>query len=174
MFANPHGYVRLEGSERPAVAGATRLGPAPARARISVTVRVRRRPGAPPPPGAAALAAMQSGSRPYPSRDEVDSQEGAAPGDLDAITRFAALAGLEVTARSAPRRTIVLSGTVARMSAAFGVTLAEYREGQTTWRGREGFIHIPASLAPIVEGVFGLDNRPAASSHADGAAPTGT
>ena len=61
---------------------------------------------------------------------------------------------------------MVLSGTVARMSAAFGVTLGEYRDGGATWRGREGFVHLPADLAPIVEGVFGLDDRPAAQPRA--------
>jgi kumamolisin len=166
MAGGPEGYVRLEGSERPALPADTRTGPAPPDDRLIVTVRVHPRPDAPPPPDAAALAAMQSGARPYPTREDFDRQNGAAPEDLEAVADFARTAGLEVAETSAPRRTVVLSGTVARMSAAFGVALGHYREGETAWRGREGYVHIPAALAPIIEGVFGLDDRPAAQPRA--------
>ena len=62
---------------------------------------------------------------------------------------------------TASRRSVWLSGTVATMSTAFGVTLQEYslpRGG--SHRGRTGEILIPANLAGIIVGVFGLDNRP--------------
>jgi kumamolisin len=162
MSAVPEGYVRVEGSERLAAPAGVRTGPAPAGDRLLVTVRVRPRPGVPPRPDAAALAAMQAGARPYPTREAFDQQNGAAPADLEAVADFARSAGLEVVEQSAPRRTIVLAGTVETMSAAFGVSLGRYQDGPAAWRGREGFVHIPAALAPIVEGVFGLDDRPAA------------
>jgi len=174
MAAVPEGYVRVEGSERLAGPSADRTGPAPGDGRLRVTVRVRPPSDAPPHPDAATLAAMQAGARPYPTREAFDRQNGAAPADLDAVAGFARSAGLEVVERSAPRRTMVLAGTVAQMNAAFGVELDDYRDGQAAWRGREGFVHIPAALAPIIEGVFGLDDRPAARPRAGSEIAAGT
>jgi subtilase family serine protease len=59
-----------------------------------------------------------------------------------------------------------LAGTVERMSAAFGVSLAEYDHPRGgTFRGRTGAILIPPELDGIVVGVFGLDSRPQARPH---------
>jgi kumamolisin len=61
---------------------------------------------------------------------------------------------------SVAQRSIRLSGTVAAMQAAFGTKLKCYKTGKTNFRGRTGTISIPKDLEPIIEGVFGLDNRP--------------
>jgi hypothetical protein len=45
------------------------------------------------------------------------------------------------------------------MQTAFGVELGSYKTPEETYRGREGVINLPSDLVPIVEGVFGLDNR---------------
>jgi kumamolisin len=45
------------------------------------------------------------------------------------------------------------------------VSLQTYAYPQGTYRGRTGSIQIPAELAPVIEGVFGLDNRPVARRH---------
>jgi hypothetical protein len=45
------------------------------------------------------------------------------------------------------------------MSKAFAVDLGVYESPDETYRGREGAVQVPESIAPIVEGVFGLDNR---------------
>ena len=45
------------------------------------------------------------------------------------------------------------------MSDAFDVDLGRYQVGETSYRGREGHVHVPGELAPLVQGVFGLDNR---------------
>ena len=60
---------------------------------------------------------------------------------------------------SIPRRTVVLKGTVAQMNQAFQVDLGTYETQEEKYRGREGAISVPANIAPIVEGIFGLDNR---------------
>jgi kumamolisin len=93
------------------------------------------------------------------SREEFANRYGAAPDDLKKITDFAKAAGLTVVETSAARRTVVLSGTVGQMNAAFGVNLGRYKTADQEYRGREGFIRVPLELANIVEGVFGLDNR---------------
>lgn len=56
----------------------------------------------------------------------------------------------------------MLSGTVENVNKAFQVELKTYNYPNGTYRGRVGPVRIPANLAQIVEGVFGLDNRPVA------------
>ena len=79
---------------------------------------------------------------------------------------FAHAHHLAVVETSEARKSVWLAGTVADMSAAFGVTLEEYDHPDGgTFRGRTGSISIPADLQGIVVGVFGLDNRPQAQPH---------
>src|SRR5947209_8368511 len=60
-----------------------------------------------------------------------------------------------------PGRTVKLSGTVAAMGRAFGVSLQRYETvDKVVHRGRDGYISIPDKLGDVVEGVFGLDDRP--------------
>jgi kumamolisin len=148
------GYDRLQGSSRVPAAGARRVGPANPEASLSVSVRVRRRGNAQLPE--AAPAGEGAGRM---SREEFAATYGAAPADLARIEAFAHQHGLTVQETSIPRRTVVLAGTVAQMSHAFAVDLGHYQVGGTTYRGREGHVHLPSDLIPIVEGVFGLDNR---------------
>src|SRR6202012_4023954 len=63
------------------------------------------------------------------------------------------------------RRTVKLTGTVAAMQKAFGVTLIEKTLDGNVYRVREGSIQIPAVLADSVEAILGLDNRPQAQPH---------
>ena len=61
---------------------------------------------------------------------------------------------------------MVLSGTVAQFAAAFGVQLELFAHPDGgSFRGRQGPIQIPAGLQDVVEGVFGLDDRPQAAAH---------
>jgi kumamolisin len=62
-------------------------------------------------------------------------------------------------------RTIKLTGTVAAMQKAFGVTLVQKAHDGVTYRVREGSIHLPQELIGMVEAVLGLDNRPQAQAH---------
>jgi kumamolisin len=63
------------------------------------------------------------------------------------------------------RRTVKLSGTVATMQKAFGVTLVHKTHEGKTYRVREGSITLPSELVGPVEAVLGLDNRPQATPH---------
>jgi pro-kumamolisin-like protein len=154
MAAPPTGYVQIDGSSRVPLPGAIRVGPAEPAEDLLVSVRVRRRADAPPLPGPSGGTRL--------SREEFAATYGADPADLDAVAQFGREHGLTVAESSAARRTVVLSGTVAQMGAAFGVDLGHYQAGATGYRGREGHVHVPADLAPVIEGVFGLDNRPQA------------
>src|SRR4029077_7465451 len=48
---------------------------------------------------------------------------------------------------------------------AFGTELHHYEHANGMFRGRAGYLHVPAELEPVIDGVFGLDNRPQARAH---------
>ena len=93
------------------------------------------------------------------SRTEFAERYGAAADDLAQVQQFAQEHGLSVIDSDSARRTVWLSGTVAQMNRAFAVDLGRYESDEGSYRGREGHILLPAGLANIVDGVFGLDNR---------------
>jgi len=99
------------------------------------------------------------------SREELAATHGADPQDVAKIDAFAYEHGLDVVEANLAARTVILSGTVQALSEAFNVTLHMYEHPSGTYRGRTGGIEIPAGLEGIVQGVFGLDNRPQARPH---------
>jgi kumamolisin len=130
--------------------------------RFRVTVMVRPRQ---PLPAPEVLTQRALSGHPGLSRAEFAAQYGAAPDDLAKVEAWARSQGLNVAETSAARRMVMLEGTVAQFSAAFQVKLDHYQHPRGRYRGRTGPIHIPAELQPIIEGVFGLDNRPFARPH---------
>ena len=82
--------------------------------------------------------------------------------NIDLVTQFAKSQGLSTVEANAARRTVIVAGTVKKMSQAFAVELGSYETPTGRYRGREGFIYLPAHLLGVVDGVFGLDNRPVA------------
>ena len=94
--------------------------------------------------------------------------------DIAAMHEFAAEYGLRVTAEDAASRTVKLSGTAAQMQTAFNMEMKSYTTaGGSTYRLRQGHLHVPAKYAGCVAAVLGLDNRPQASPHFRYRAPTG-
>jgi kumamolisin len=157
-----NGHVPLEGSERQPLADARKIGPVPSDQMVRVTVTVRRRANLPSPEE---LAATPLAEQHVLSRAEFAEQYGADPADLDKVEQFAKEHGLEVLEKSPEKRTVVLQGTAPAMSEAFKVELAMYARGDQEYRSREGSVHIPAELEPIVEAVVGLDAHPIARPH---------
>jgi kumamolisin len=149
--------VRIAGSEKRKPAGARAVGPAAPDQVLEVTVRVRRRQALPSP--------LAGAPGPILSSEEFRDRHGADPGDLVRVEAFAHEHGLSVVRSSRAQRSVHLLGTVAAMQAAFGSRLTTYRLGRQRFRGRTGAITIPRELAGIVEGVFGLDDRPAVRPH---------
>jgi hypothetical protein len=99
-------------------------------------------------------AATPPGKRKFLSREEFAALHGAAPEDLQAVVDFAQSHGLEVVETNAARRVVQVSGTVAQVSEAFAVTLYRYEWQGESYRGREGYIHLPNNLADITLGNF--------------------
>lgn len=86
---------------------------------------------------------------------------------LKLVRKFAREFHLKVEAdpSSAVRRTMQLTGTAADIQKAFGVELKQTTIDGTSYRVREGGIHVPSSLTDVVEAVLGLDDRPQAKPH---------
>jgi len=153
----------LAGSERRPAEGAIRQGPIAADEEIGVSVRLRRRPDAGPLPDLDALRDRKPGSPAPVNREDFAERFGADPADIEQVRAFAERFGLTVGAASVARRTVQLTGTAAQLSAAFGTELASYQlPDGSSYRGREGAVQLPAELHSVVEGVFGLDDRPQA------------
>lgn len=90
---------------------------------------------------------------------------GAAASDLKRIEEFARTYDLQISRTHVGRRSVWLSGTVEKLSAAFGVTLALFECPTGTCLGFTEELSVPSELASIVQGVFGLDRRPIARPH---------
>jgi kumamolisin len=157
--------VPLPGSARAPLPDAHVVGPMALDERLEVTVRVRPRSSLQALATSKPMTAHLPRERQYMSRDDHAARHGADPQDLAAVAAFAKRHGLTVVESSGARRSLVLSGTVAALSNAFGVVLEHYEHPHGSYRGRTGVVHVPANLAPIVEGVFGLDDRPQCQPH---------
>jgi kumamolisin len=158
--------VQLAGSHRTAVAGSRPIGPSHPDERLEVTVRLRPRAPLSSKVKTDATSARSSKGRNYLTREQLAAVHGATPEDIAKLTAFAKTHNLTVVHASEPQRSVWLSGTVADFNAAFGVTLQEYAHPKGgTFRGRTGPVMIPADLDGVIQGVFGLDNRPQAHPH---------
>jgi len=85
--------------------------------------------------------------------------------DLRKIRAFARQHGLQTVSVDRARRIVKLGGSVQAFNAAFGAKLKRYQHESGTYRGRTGPLTVPADLGGVIEGVFGLDNRPQAKPH---------
>jgi kumamolisin len=163
-MSTPKKTFQLAGSERAPLKGAREIGPANPSEIVDVTIRLRSRAGKKP------IVDPNEYKKPVAerkifSRKEYEQLHGA---DADSIARVEAFARqhqLTVKEKSAARRTVILSGTVTAMNEAFGVELKQYDHPSGQYRGRTGAIQLPPELQDVVEGVFGLDNRPQAKPH---------
>ena len=185
----PKNYLRLPGSTRHVPPHAKRIGRLDPDEILSFTILVRRKPGAPPLPSQEHWESKPPAERQYISQEEFAERYGADHADFGIIAEFAASQGLKVAETNVAQRTVIVSGKVSDIGKAFGVELARYEvtrpprkeeerkggegkeserkdedrrrgeEEREVYRGYEGELHLPASLAPIVEGVFGLDTR---------------
>lgn len=149
--------VALKGSGRIPLPGARPIGPTDPHQLIEISVILRHRQ--------ALDTASARGE--FLSHQEFAGKYGADPTHVDMIRKFAAENNLQMLERGDEvlRRTVILAGTASKMEKAFGVELIDYEHPDGNYRGRTGTIQIPAEIAPIVQGVFGLDDRPAAKPH---------
>jgi kumamolisin len=146
--------VVLPGSERVAIAATAK--PTLPKSKLTVSVIVRRK------------QPLKIARRPVRvTRADYKKRYAADPEAMKLVRTFAREFNLKVEpdATAAMRRTVQLTGSVADMQAAFGVSLQQKTIDGQEYRTREGAIHLPKSLAGAVEAVLGLDNRPQATPH---------
>jgi kumamolisin len=101
------------------------------------------------------------------TRTQYRQKHAADPAAIKVVKAFAKEFSLTVD-KDTPKpeqRNIKLTGTVAAMQKAFGVTLTQKVLDGATYRVREGSIHLPPEVADSVVAILGLDNRPQAQPH---------
>ncbi len=85
--------------------------------------------------------------------------------EFSLLSSFANEHGLVVVSHDRLRRRVLLSGRTPNLESAFGVSLHHREHDGGTFCCHYGPVTVPADLSSLVEGVFGLDNRPAAKPH---------
>ena len=160
-----NGRVILKGSLKAARAGAKIKGRLDAEEQMEVTVRVRARQKWLGTAECARVCTAPLAHRRYFAREEFATRHGADPAELQRLGQFAREFNLQVVDSHAGQRTMRLAGTVKAMQAAFGVSLEPAVLGDLKFRQRTGPIQLPTDIAPLVDGVFGLDNRPVVRPH---------
>ena len=157
---------RLANSERTPMEGAKLIGPFDPLEKVEVTVYLRRGSKAEAYPNIAQLGSLPVKERHHLSREDFANTYGTSADDIAKVRQFAAEFGLQVKEENPARHSLVLAGTVEAFSKAFETKLDRYEHPtKGYYRGRTGTLTIPTELAPVIEGVFGLDNRPQAKPH---------
>lgn len=160
------GRTLLPGSEKAAAAPAAAETPAPRGKRVTVSVIVRRKQP---------LKSSHIVGKERLTRAQFRASHGPDPIAVRLVREFAKEYGLAVQPGTpAPgRRTIKLTGTIANLQQAFGVSLMHKDLDGSACRVRQGGIHLPNELLGYVVAVLGLDNRPQAQPHFRIAGETG-
>jgi kumamolisin len=157
--------VELKGSTRPPLPGAQDQGPANPNQEIQVSIRLRRGSSSSKFSSDLEKSTGPLAKRTYLTREEFAAKHGASEADLKEVRAFAKEYGLSVESEDRAARTVKLQGTVQALNSAFGTEVRHVRHNSQTLHCRTGSLTIPANLESIVEGVFGLDNRPQAKTH---------
>ncbi len=106
------------------------------------------------------------------TREEFAEKYGVDERSKEIVRSFAAEYGLSVEEPTEPgRRSLHLTGSREAMEKAFGVSLQSHATKTGMLRVRQGEITLPEEVAPHVEAVLGLDNRPQAKPHCRDAKP---
>lgn len=145
--------VVVRGSERLPLPASRLIGPADPNALLTVTVLLRRRTEEMPKPGTARV-----------TREEFAAHFGADPASLEPIEQLARDNDLTIVEVDLARRVVVLVGTVGNMSEAFGTDLQLFQSPDGIARSRTGVLYVPPNVAQVIDGVFGLDDRPQAKT----------
>jgi hypothetical protein len=145
------------------------VGPVPVSQPLSLTLRL-----APGTDRTAALdqllAAQITSSSPsyhkWVTPAQFAASYGATDDQITAATRWLQSQGLTVGAVSAAKTRLTVTGTVAQVQQAFAVTLRRYQMAGTAYFANSTQPSLPQEIAPLIAGVSGLDDVPAASSSA--------
>lgn len=148
--ATSPGTVALAGSAPPAVAG-TPLGALPGGGTVDAIVYLKPRH-----PAALARAAAAAGGRRPMSREAIRRRFLPSPATVSRTAAYLRSRGLSV--RIDGRMALAVRGSAAAAEHAFGLTLGRFRDSRGgLFTAPEGPVRLPASVAPAVRTVAGLD-----------------
>jgi kumamolisin len=109
--------------------------------------------------GAYDLAKTPPRQRRYADRRTLASHTTAGDDETSALRAYCERRDIRV--EESHWRSLVLSGPVERVAAAFGATVATFVDaGGNRFRHRSDALHVPTEIAPILRGVFGLHQWP--------------
>ena len=143
-------HAVLNGTRKLVAPGARKIGFADPEALVEVTIKVRRKN---------ALPLCTSCPHIQLSREEIAERHGTAQEDIDAVVRAMESFGLDAFETNCATRTVDVRGTVAQMQEAFKVVLKHYKYKLGIYRGLTGSVSVPAAVADLIVGVYGLDER---------------
>ena len=166
--------VAIVGSERSMMVGAKAIGAVKPDERFEVTVRLRPKTPLKPLSAGDVESDVLPQNRRYLTREAYAAAYGADPDDITKVEVFAKEHGLAVVEANQDRCSVVLSGTAAAFSQAFETQLQNFEHPEGTFRGRTGGLTVPVNLDGIIDGVFGLDDRPQATPKFQRAHPDGS
>lgn len=149
----------ISGSERSPVKNARAVGTPDPNEVVEVTVVLRSKGVGTQTSSIREINTQPLKERKYLSREELTAASALNQDDLAKIEEFAHEHGLTIVKVSPESSSISLSGTVTELSEAFGTKLSLYDSPTGKYRGRVGPVQVPADLASIIVGVFGLDDR---------------
>nr|1T1E_A Chain A, kumamolisin [Bacillus sp. MN-32] len=155
----------LAGHARRQAPQAVDKGPVTGDQRISVTVVLRRQRGDELEAHVERQAALAPHARVHLEREAFAASHGASLDDFAEIRKFAEAHGLTLDRAHVAAGTAVLSGPVDAVNQAFGVELRHFDHPDGSYRSYVGDVRVPASIAPLIEAVLGLDTRPVARPH---------
>jgi len=152
--------VPIPGTERKVWPGSHQAEPLVADHDVLLTAWLRpRRGGELDADRARALGATPPSRRAYIDRKMLAEQTGADPADVEALRRYCERFALTIA--ETQWRSVSVSGSLERLIEAFGATVAIFEDdSQRRFRHRSNALHVPADIAAIVHGIFGLHQWP--------------
>lgn len=158
----------LAGSRREPMSGSKAIGSLNSDERIEVTLILRSRFAT--EQFAAIENARDIGNklpeeRKYLSRQEFAEASAPDQETISKIKSFSLSRGLTISQISPGSSSIILSGSPKALGKAFGINLTLFNSPKGIYRGYIGDLNVPSELAPLILGVFGLDNRTIAHPH---------
>ncbi|MGZ4113084.1 MAG: S53 family peptidase [Tumebacillaceae bacterium] len=99
--------------------------------------------------------------------DQFAAKFGPTAGDVQKVSDFAKSNGLKVTGVAKNNQSVTVSGTVAQLETAFGVTINNYTNAKgDTFFANANTPAVPSAIAGVINGVVGLDNEAKFHTHA--------
>ena len=150
-------HVSLPGTELQTLVGDHKIATAVDESeRIQVTLALHRKEEL---PSEDTLHSTLSSEHAHLELDELEDKHGAHPDSIDEVRKFAREHGLEITSEDPGSAIVQLEGRIGDFNTAFDVKLENREDVLGEFRGHQGLIHLPKTLAEHVEGVAGLDSR---------------